>query len=205
MDEEQQPFTPQDGPSSGKHSQPTTQLCETSQAEKPSDMAEEQAEGAPEWLGGILHDLLNTEVKTALETVLLPRTRAIEQDVSTMQSQAQSISVKSKEEHAEVPRVQSDIQQQLAQLLFLEVSAAVTWQQHKGINVIPVGGKPLRAGWGKIGIAPNRRSQLILQHAQQLVHRLNPSLRLLGFEELLNVSLCEQAIKVVLVLLPADV
>lgn len=64
MDEEQQPFTPQDGPSSGKHSQPTTQLCETSQAEKPSDMAEEQAEGAPEWLGGILHDLLNTEVKT---------------------------------------------------------------------------------------------------------------------------------------------
>ncbi|KAL0036215.1 hypothetical protein WJX79_008258 [Trebouxia sp. C0005] len=101
MDEEQQPFTPQDGPSSGKHSQPTTQLCETSQAEKPSDMAEEQAEGAPEWLGGILHDLLNTEVKTALETVLLPRTRAIEQDVSTMQSQAQSISVKSKEEHAE--------------------------------------------------------------------------------------------------------
>jgi len=41
-------------------------------------------------------------VKTALETVLLPRTRAIEQDVSTMQSQARDISVKSKEELAEV-------------------------------------------------------------------------------------------------------
>ena len=63
MDEEQQPFTPQDGPSSGKQCQPTTQLCETSQAEEPSDMAEEQSEGAPEWLSGILHDLLNTEVK----------------------------------------------------------------------------------------------------------------------------------------------
>ncbi|DBA73675.1 hypothetical protein WJX79_008258 [Trebouxia sp. C0005] len=113
MDEEQQPFTPQDGPSSGKHSQPTTQLCETSQAEKPSDMAEEQAEGAPEWLGGILHDLLNTEVKTALETVLLPRTRAIEQDVSTMQSQAQSISVKSKEEHAEVENDLAKMAQQV--------------------------------------------------------------------------------------------
>ncbi len=42
------------------------------------------------------------QVKTALETVLLPRTRAIEQDVMTMQSQAQGISVKSKEEHGEV-------------------------------------------------------------------------------------------------------
>ncbi len=64
MDEEGQPFTPQDGPSSGKQSQPTTQLCETSQAEEPSDMAEEQqSEGAPEWLSGILHDLLNTEVE----------------------------------------------------------------------------------------------------------------------------------------------
>ena len=41
-------------------------------------------------------------MKTALETALLPRTRAIEQDVSTMQSQAQDISVKSKGELAEV-------------------------------------------------------------------------------------------------------
>ncbi len=41
-------------------------------------------------------------MKTALDTVLLPRTRAIEQDVATMQTQAQGISVKSKEEHAEV-------------------------------------------------------------------------------------------------------
>jgi len=50
--------------------------------------------------------------------------------------------------------------------------------QHKGINVIPMGGKPLRAGWGEIGIAPHRRPQLVLQHAQQLVHRLDPSLRM---------------------------
>ncbi len=67
MDEEQQPFTPQDGPSSGKQSQPTTQLCETSQAEEPSEMAEEQSEGAPAWLSGILHDLLHTEVKACTQ------------------------------------------------------------------------------------------------------------------------------------------
>jgi hypothetical protein len=68
MDEEQQPFTPQDAPSSDKQSQPTTQLCEISQAEEPSDMAEEQqSEGAPEWLSGILHDLLNTEVKACTQ------------------------------------------------------------------------------------------------------------------------------------------
>ena len=42
------------------------------------------------------------QVKTALDTILLPRTRAIEQDVSTLQSEAQIISAKSKEEHAEV-------------------------------------------------------------------------------------------------------
>ncbi len=53
-------------------------------------------------------------MKTALETVLLPRTRAIEQDVSTMQSQAQGISVKSKEEHAEV----EDDLAKMAQLVY---------------------------------------------------------------------------------------
>ncbi len=68
MVEEQQPFTPQDAPSSGKQSQPTTQLCEISQAEEPSDMAEEQqSEGAPEWLSGILHDMLNTEVNSCTQ------------------------------------------------------------------------------------------------------------------------------------------
>ncbi len=71
MDEEQQPFTPQDGPSSGKPSQPTTQLYEASQAEKPSDLAEEQSEGAPEWLSGILHELLNTEVKATTQLMHL--------------------------------------------------------------------------------------------------------------------------------------
>ncbi|KAL0019190.1 hypothetical protein WJX77_002343 [Trebouxia sp. C0004] len=134
MGEEQQPFTPQDGHSNGKQSQPTAQLCETSQAEEPFDVAEEQqSEGAPEWLSGILHDLLNTEVKTALETVLLPRTRAIEQDVTILQNQAQDISVKSKEEHAEVEddlaktaQVVYDFQSQFSQVLGKGWETAIT-------------------------------------------------------------------------------
>jgi len=52
-------------------------------------------------------------VKTALETVLLPRTRAIEQEASTMQSQAQDISVKIKEEHAEVEDESAKMAQQV--------------------------------------------------------------------------------------------
>ena len=56
--------TPQsDTPESGKQSQQTAQLCETSQVGEPSDMSEDQqAEAAPEWMSGILHELLNTEV-----------------------------------------------------------------------------------------------------------------------------------------------
>lgn len=72
-------------------------------------------------------------MKTALETVLLPRTRAIEQDVSTMQSQAQGISVKSKEEHAEVEdeiakmaQVVYDFQSQFSQVFGKGWETAIT-------------------------------------------------------------------------------
>ncbi len=41
-------------------------------------------------------------MKSALDSVLLPRTRTIEQEVKTMQNEAQSIGIKSNEEHAEV-------------------------------------------------------------------------------------------------------
>ena len=57
-------------------------------------------------------------MKTALETVLLPRTRAIEQEASTMQSQAQDISVKIKEEHAEVEDESAKMAQQVYDFLY---------------------------------------------------------------------------------------
>ena len=42
------------------------------------------------------------QVREGLNTVLLPRTREIEQEVSTMQQEANAVTNKSKEEQAEV-------------------------------------------------------------------------------------------------------
>lgn len=42
------------------------------------------------------------QVRAGLNTVLLPRTRQIEQEVSTMQQEANTVTNKSKEEQAEV-------------------------------------------------------------------------------------------------------
>lgn len=42
------------------------------------------------------------QVREGLNTVLLPRTREIEQEVSTMQQEASAVTNKSKEEQAEV-------------------------------------------------------------------------------------------------------
>ena len=44
----------------------------------------------------------SAQVKTALESVLLPRTKEIEQELQVMQQEAQSVGLKSQEEHAEV-------------------------------------------------------------------------------------------------------
>ena len=68
--------TPQsDAPESGKQSEQTAPRGETSRVGEPSDLSEDQqAEAAPEWMSGILHELLNTEVTawSSLWTVCAP-------------------------------------------------------------------------------------------------------------------------------------
>ena len=116
----------------GINPQQATQLhhgpaAQASQAEEPADQPAEAGsdpEVSSAWMSDLVQELVNTQasdstgLRSALSTwqlsqqnnragqgrntVLLPRTREIEQEVSTMQQEANAVTNKSKEEQAEV-------------------------------------------------------------------------------------------------------
>ncbi len=90
MDGESQPFTPHSGvPEGSRLSQQNAQLCDPCEpripeAEEPADMAEDQqAEAVPDWMSGILQDLLSTEV-TYLRLSVLCISKQTNQYCATM-------------------------------------------------------------------------------------------------------------------------
>ncbi|KAL3140037.1 hypothetical protein ABBQ38_004318 [Trebouxia sp. C0009 RCD-2024] len=76
--------------------------AETPAETSDSQPAESDFEVSTAWLSDLVQELINTQVKTSLKSVLLPRTREIEEEVSTMQQEAATVTSKSKEEQAEV-------------------------------------------------------------------------------------------------------